>query len=112
MGYERKYKLSLQVPNISGERRAKLQCEVVNGVWSVDRLTVYGVEAKWYDHEDDMRALSAAWPDVVFKLQGVAQDFDGVPTQESFFVKYFVGGKMQHETAQITFAPLDESKLS
>lgn len=72
--------------------------ESYDGEWSG-----YG---KWYDHEEDMKVLSATFPDVLFTLKG-----DGEETND-LWIKYFKNGKMQVATAIITYEPFDESRLS
>lgn len=73
----------------------------------LDLLWKYGGEEwKWYDHEVDMRALSLAWPAITFTMRGNGEDNDDM------WVEYYLGGLMQREVAQITYAPFDRAKLS
>lgn len=62
-------------------------------------------EAKWYDHESDMRELSRRFPNTLFELHGEGEDSGDI------WVKYFKNGKMQSCEARIEFDPYDESKL-
>ena len=65
----------------------------------------YYAHAKWYDHEQDMRLLSARFPDMVFWLSGRGEG------DEDLWQKYFLGGKMQEAYAQIVYDDFDPSKL-
>lgn len=64
-----------------------------------------GGERTWYGHQNDMLKLSKIYPDVLFKLEGVGEEF------EDIWVKYFKNGKMQVCKAEIVFPPYDESKM-
>lgn len=57
---------------------------------------------KWYDHEEDMRAMSQAIPDVVFKLHGEGEENDDI------WDSYYLNGKSQTHKARIVIDPLDE----
>lgn len=65
----------------------------------------YYTNAKWYDHEDDMRILSAKFPGFVFWLSGQGE------SQEDLWQKFFVNGRMQECRAQIIYDDFDPSKL-
>ncbi len=58
-------------------------------------------EMKWYDHEDDMRRISAAFPDFLFKLSGEGEEKTDVWT------KWFLNSKMQGGMAQIVMPEFD-----
>lgn len=60
---------------------------------------------KWYEHEDDMRAFSKKYPEIVFELSGEGED------AEDQWRKYFVNGKMQVCKAEITFEVYHPQKL-
>lgn len=59
----------------------------------------------WYDHEDDLKEISAMFPDVLIKLYGEGED------AKDIWYKYFKGGKVQVCRAKIVFDEFDESKL-
>lgn len=63
-------------------------------------------EAKWYEHEDEMRAISKLYPEVVFKLKGEDED------SEDIWIKYFKNGKCQECHAEIVFEEYNEEKLA
>lgn len=70
-----------------------------------DEWDTGGDTCKWYEHEDDIRALSLRFPAVLFTLHGTGEE------QGDEWYKYFKGGKMQECRAVVTFEPYDESKL-
>ena len=59
---------------------------------------------KWYEHEDDMKALSKHFPNVFFTLEG--------EDSEDMWKKYFYNGKMQVAEAVVTFAEPDWEYLN
>lgn len=61
--------------------------------------------AKWYDHEDSMKALSKAFPSVLFTLNGEGEE------SGDLWNKYFLNGKMQVAKGVIQFDKFDETKL-
>lgn len=65
----------------------------------------YVGEAKWYDYQEDMRLLSARFPDVLFTLHG-----DG-ESGEDMWNTYFLSGRMQHCQAEIIYPDLDMDAL-
>lgn len=65
----------------------------------------YCVYTTWYDHEEDMRLLSAKFPDMVFWLSGQGEN------AEDLWQKFFVGGQMQECYAKIIYDDFDASKL-
>jgi len=60
---------------------------------------------KWYEHEEDMRGLSARYPNVLFTLHGNGEETGDV------WYKYFLDGKMQHCPAKMSFDEFDKEKL-
>lgn len=55
---------------------------------------------KWYDHEDDMRKVAAAFPDVKFELYGEGEDRDDT------WREFYWGDKFDSDTAQIVWGPV------
>ena len=66
----------------------------------------YLSDVKWYDWEDDMRAVSKRFPGHLISLYGNGEE-DG-----DIWRAYFANGKMQHCQAKITFDPYDENQLT
>lgn len=60
---------------------------------------------KWYDWRKDLKRLSEQFPDTKFTLEGKGEE------QGDHWIAYFLGGKCQVCTAQITFEEFDEAKL-
>lgn len=60
---------------------------------------------KWYDHEDDMREISMAIPDVRFTLSGDGED------SADIWEKHFWNGLCQRCQAEIVIPPFDPDKL-
>ncbi len=55
----------------------------------------YIAEASWYEHEEDMRALSEEHPSVTFTLYGSGEE------QGDKWIKHFRDGKMKHRKATL-----------
>jgi hypothetical protein len=65
-----------------------------------------GEAIKWYDHEKDLKDFSKKYPDEIFTLTGIGEEF---PDAWKLYVK---NGKSQLCKAEITYPKFDESKLS
>ena len=61
--------------------------------------------AKWYDWEEDMRKVSAAFPEVHFTLHGEGED------NGDLWDAHFLGGKMQYCPAKIVYDEFDPEQL-
>lgn len=60
---------------------------------------------KWYDHDEDMIALSYKFPSVLFTLYGDGEE------SEDFWYAYYLNGSMQFCPARITYDPFNEFAL-
>lgn len=107
MGYLTKYDLSLFKSTEAEHKEAYeyFEAHQEDGDAVVDAFMGRMDEAKWYDHEADVRKFSKKFPKVVFQLQGDGEE------QGDTWIKYFRNGKMQTCPAVITFAGFDQTKL-
>lgn len=96
MGYYTKYTLD----DLTDEQSATLA-----ELSACDNLYQLSEESKWYEHETDMLALSKLYPDTLFKLSGIGEEFPDA------WIKYFKNGKMQVCEAIITYPPFNESEM-
>ena len=76
------YALNLRVPSSSYDSRAK---------------------AKWYNHPQDMAALSKKFPTVLFVLEGAGEDI----SEPNFWRSYFQNGKYQRCKAELCYPEFD-----
>lgn len=88
-------------------------CDVIGYALSGDyQFAEDGVEffsydsVNWFNHEEDMRAISKEFPDIHFELHGEGEINDDIWTQ------HFVNGKSQLCMAEIIIPPFDPSKLT
>ncbi len=111
MGYYTQYNLYVQN---DAELSDMGRNAVENAVEALDIFdgggnSQYGWSAyeKWYDHDDDMLALSARFPDVVFQLYGDGED------SEDKWMTYYKNGRSQKDALRVIIEedPFDESKL-
>lgn len=65
-----------------------------------------GSQATWYDHEADMRAMSAAFPGVLFTLSGSGEESNDI------WKLFFRDGLMCGGEASIVYPEFDESALA
>ena len=99
MGYNTKYTISMS-GSASSEEEAEILATPICDDLTV-ALFVDGdvVEIKWYEHENDMTALSIKYPHVTFTLEGCGEE------APDLWRKYFLGGQMQYAGAEITYPP-------
>lgn len=62
-------------------------------------------DCKWYDHEEEVAAVSADFPDERITLCGAGEEAGDV------WKKYFVAGKIQRAQATLVFDDFDPKKL-
>jgi hypothetical protein len=118
MGYDTAYKLDVkfglgtdvvEVPaSIKHRLLAKLTAD--NGEADYALLSANGEtnnrDARWYDHEKDMRKFSVHHPDFLFVLSGEGEESGDIWTL------YAKAGKVRKEKAVLTVAPYDPDKLT
>lgn len=69
-----------------------------------DTGALSGWDKRW-DPDEDLLRLSRRQPHLLFTLWGQNEEDEGP------FTTYYLGGRLQHEIAEITIAPFDRSKL-
>ncbi len=58
-------------------------------------------EVKWYDWKEEMIALSAKYPDILFELTGVGEEYPDI------WRYFFKAGKIQGGEAKISYPEYD-----
>lgn len=127
MGYYTRYRLAVTIPpgqekiamaepcgecgqsrTIERDTLATIRAVLVDDEWARLGSLIDGDadESKWYEHEAEMRRVSARFPGVLFKLSGEGAESGDIWT------KWFRDGKMQHGKTTIVLDEFDEGKLS
>jgi len=97
MGYYTEYSLTAE----NSQEDIKARIEEVSGY--SDLFT--GEKWKWYDHEEDCKAVSKEFPNVLIELEGIGEE------SPDLWRKYFKNGKMQICRGQITYPKFSEDLL-
>lgn len=99
--YKDEYDVPYSVPGVTEEVIcAKLA--KISGYFhpKMSFLTEIGYDGiKWYNHEQDMIALSKEFPDVYFVLSGVGEEPDDQ------WIEYYNNGETERIDARIVFDP-------
>lgn len=110
MGYYTDYKLSWKIEDdadIDTDEAIRQWLDENNndeqfyGVWPEGEAE----SCKWYNHEDDMKKLTNAFPHILFTLEGRGEESGDI------WIKYFLGGKCQRAKARIVLDEFDPKKL-
>lgn len=101
MGYYTNYSLSIHGATTDSEENELIQEVIDTSGYSY----VFDKACEWYDHESDLKTVSALHPNIVFKLHGEGDE------SGDLWNKYFKAGKMQECRARIVYDEFDESKL-
>lgn len=114
MGYDTNYSLYLynEEQNPLWESAPEIEDKIIQRLKDLQIIT-YALDVdlgssdrvKWYEHEDDMIALSKEFPEVIFCLHGEGEE------SGDLWSKYFKNGKMQECRAKIIYDPYDEKQL-
>jgi hypothetical protein len=103
MGYETEYQL--EVPEYQLKAVLK-HIESLDLPWKETILEALGLwgssPVKWYGHEEDMAKIAEPFPDTLFTLHGVGEEFPDV------WVKYFLNGEIRQGKATITYPKYGE----
>ena len=109
MGYYTYYKLSVKNTNDASYNAFDLWIETkpktTHGYSWKSFLNGNADQCKWYEHEEDMIALSLQYPNLIFLLEGSGEE------SGDMWKKYFKNGQMQIVNAKIIFDEFDESRL-
>ncbi len=84
---------------------AKLRETNEMAAYALDETGYSHNDAKWYDHEEQLREFSRLYPDALFVLYGDGEGSD------DFWYEYFKNGKMQSAPVRLEYDEFDESKL-
>ena len=103
MSYYTDYELIAE--NLTADERTSVDKFIENASCLEPWGDGWGGHCTWYDHENDLRKLSAKYPHAVFTLCGAGDGY------EDLWRKYFKNGKMQYAPAQISYEEFDESRL-
>lgn len=107
MGYQTKYTLTIGLDDKAARERI-IRALLVNSGEASYALNVDGTTSepcKWYEHEKDMRAFSAARRDILFTLHGEGEESGDI------WNKYFLDGLCQVEKARVMIKPFDPKEL-
>lgn len=63
-------------------------------------------QMKWYEHEEEMRKISEAFPDILFILHGEGEE------QGDIWDEYYKRGKMQRCNAEVVIPPYNPNELT
>jgi len=101
MGYYTRYELTYSPEN------AVLQeyLEHTDFSYGVPWTQLNYEEIKWYEHDQEMAALSKLFPTTVFCLHGSGEE------PGDLWGTYYQDGKMQKCPAHIVYDPFDPAKL-
>jgi hypothetical protein len=107
MGYYTKFELhavdvetSSPIPMVEESVIAARLWQLVDGS---DRYTPKSIEScldeemKWYDHEEDMTTLSKEFPNILFVLDGVGEEFPDA------WRKWFYNGTVEASYAEVVY---------
>jgi hypothetical protein len=101
MEYETHFKLYTKEDE---EFEAKLH-EISEYDWFDYYDDAYQIDAKWYDHDKNMRQLSELYPDKLFKLEGEGEE------NEDIWEAYYKNGKGIKYYAKMSFPEFNEGDL-
>lgn len=113
MGYYTTYDLVLRTPDGKQDIRDQsihdkavelLRERDVIG-YALDTSLSCNSAVKWYDHDEDMIAVSKQMPNVLFCLHGEGDETGDI------WDAYYLNGKSQYCRAEVVIPPFDPDKL-
>lgn len=103
MGYYTTYNLTMPRNPITPEQLAAWIKSDDEAKYSLTgRGDSSGNESRWYEHDVSMCALSAKYPNTIFKLHGDGDESGDI------WDKYYAGGKVQHSERLKTDLPVPD----
>jgi|SRR6478736_37700 len=103
MGYSTSYTLTTLTED--GKARTMREGEIQSYIEDFIDYDPFDDRCKWYDHEEEMKEISKAFPTDLIQLHGEGEESGDI------WDKYFLNGKMQICKAQIVLPPFDSDKL-
>ena len=104
MGYYTNYNLTVDSDN-SESIIADLRERNDNAKYAIGPDGESLQDCKWYDSHNDLIEFSKLYPEVLFTLYGVGEEFPDI------WAAYFLNGKHQSVKAEITFQEFDKKLL-
>lgn len=105
MGYRTQFELSIDHPS-ADEIIANFRATNEEAEYALNEEGGTNEEAKWYDHEKDLKEFSKNYPDAKFTMWGIGEDAGG-----DYWKHYVQNGKGQMVSGTIVYPELDESKM-
>lgn len=104
MGYYTKHDLYTEPPlnGLSEELEEKTGyywIEAKNGHYDMEE------PSKWYQHDEDMIAISKAYPETLFELRGEGEESGDI------WRSFYKNGKSKHQSARMVFPDFNEKDL-
>jgi hypothetical protein len=102
MGYQTDFEVTFDADKATTQQ-VFVDLTIISG-YVFDNFYLYN--AKWYEHDRDMRELSKKYPDILFTVYGRGEESDDM------WYAYYQNGKSQHCPAEIVFPEYDPEKMS
>ncbi len=114
MGYYTKFELHAYSAESKSPISEEREEEIAARLWEItsgsDRYTprnfedCFGDTMKWYHHEEDMTTLSKEYPNILFVLEGIGEEFPDA------WRKWFYNGVVEASYAKVVY-PRPENPL-
>jgi hypothetical protein len=98
MGYDTTYTITVEPAQYNAAVRQRIA--EVSGYGDDVTDPDYGFTCKWYEHENDMRAVSAEFPFALITVMGAGEE------QPDLWCMYCVNGVTEKVEAEITYPPM------
>lgn len=112
MGYYTYYSLEMH-PSQEKDRENEIRRAILSKIYECDSEGVAEDEIefflmdslKWYNHEDDMKEISLAYPDIIFILHGEGEETGDV------WKAYYSNGESEKVMVEFTFPEPTNAKF-